>query len=961
MHPISVHGWVLLKGGDGWSPRWMAIDNGLVIWYHNELQIKPAGLAFVIGNYQTLHQVLPSGEEIVSFTIQNASGRETLEMGVTKDESIIWSIAIENHAKFTLTRPIAAKDLTEIDGLLQFDNDDADKKSTSAEVEIQLKNNRRSSIKILPKDDVPAIASELVKNNDLNPAVQPKIELVLLRAQVEIFHAIEERLRKQITYMKRRVTDTVFAEQRALAAENHAATLASSLERIQNLMVDVKQRISQLHEENKLNDEVIENLKLQLTQTTHKAQKRIDAILENQDAAYISASESRSNSPFRSPDSNAGKNEEAKSIASYIAQIKDVRRQKARLHTQVAKFEAENKWLKIELRTLSSHNGANRRNKAVYLDDETEGSDHSKMISLEEKVLSLKNKLHNAEVTGVILQKRCEGFTVNLKASTKALKQAEDDLLKCRQQLKLTIESSASHIVDGLYAENNVLREQAMKMRSEILRLQGELNEVSNSAIVTVQSILSNVQHDNPEVNKVIELLQNNKLSNDTALYEASPLQECKDDDEVSFRSENNNSNNNESMDSTRRSPSVNSSPTAILRSLVSSDSGQKLSSHEDHVNPFLLGDLSNFVLSNVVENRLLRAIYGRYVFDAAGNGMNLMKFGRFAREFGLVGVESNQIVAGVVDIIFDKAYKIIPEGEEVLPAPPRAFGVRAGAENASKTVVRALLVKGTHQHKGGLAAAHVISPGQFIWGVKEIACKIYASLIEEQLGAPLECLPKKQKIAAEKTVMEIMIKKKILPVATNLGLSPFSLIYLEQSLHMMYENNLALASLEQHSELMNNLFEHYSSSMIIASPIKNGEDNTGLLGKIMSYKALSRFAHDFSIIPYLLKEPIFHKSFREISLWMRADSSILNRTLPIDILDIPDTIRDKVLSADVLSNTAHTALVNEKKQYLNLQGFKILLVATAIQSFSDQVPYRRITSIFDWIAQSGGMTLVKS
>ena len=451
-------------------------------------------------------------------------------------------------------------------------------------------------------------------------------------------------------------------------------------------------------------------------------------------------------------------------------------------------------------------------------------------------------------------------------------------------------------------------------------------------------------------------------MRNDTAFYDVSSLQECKDDDEVSFLSNNNNNNSNdESIDSTRRSPSVNSSPTAILKNLVASDSGQKLNSQEDHLNPFLMGDLSNFILSNVVENRLLRAIYGRYVFDAAGNGMNLMKFGRFAREFGLVGVESNQIVAGVVDIIFDKAYKIIPEGEEVLPAPPRAFGVRAGAENASKTVVRALLVKGTHQHKGGLAAAHVISPGQFIWGIKEIACKIYASLIEEQLGAALDCLPKKQRIVAEKTVMEIMIKKKILPVATNLGLTPFSLIYLEQSLHMIYENNLAVASLEQHSELMNNLFDHYSSNMIIASPVKNDEGNMGLLGKIMSYKALSRFAHDFSIIPYLLKEPILHKSFREISLWMRADSSILNRTLPIDILDIPDKIRDKVLSADVLSTTVNTALVNEKKQYLNVQGFKILLVATAIQSFSDQLPYRRITSLFDWIAQSGGMTLVKS
>lgn len=955
MRPISVHGWVLLKGNDGWSPRWMAIDNGLVIWYHNELQIKPAGLAFIIGNYQTLHQVLPNGEEIVSFSIENASGKETLEMGVTKEESIIWSVAIENHAKFTLTRPIVSQDLTEIDGLLQFDNDDADKRSTSAEVEIQLKNNRRSSIKILPKDDVPAIASELVKTNDLNPAVQPKIELVLLRAQVEIFHAIEERLRKQITYMKRRLTDTIFTEQRASAAETHAANLAGSLEKIQNLMVAVKERVTQLHEENKLSDEVIENLKAQLIQTTQKAQKRIDAMIEAQDDAYNSANESRSNSPCRSPDSNAGKNDEIKSVGTYAAQIKDLRRQKARLHTQVAKFEAENKRLKIELRTVSSHHGASRRNKAVYSDDEVEENDHAKLISLEEKVLSLKNKLHNSEVTNVILQKRCEGFTVNLKASTKALKQAEDDIVKARQQLKQTMESSASHIVDGLYAENNVLREQAMKMRSEILRLQNELNEVSNSAILTVESILGNLQLDNPSVNHVVEQLKSKQMRNDVVFDEVSALDEHTYGNDVSFHSP-----SKELPSSTAPSPSGSSSPNASIKNLLSGEIGQKISSQEDHVNPFLLGDLSNFVVSSVVENRLLRAIYGRYVFDSTGNGMNLMKFGRFAREFGLVGAESNQIVAGVVDIIFDKAYKVIPEGEEVLPAPPRAFGVRAGAENASKTVVRALLVKGVQQHKGGLAAAHVISPGQFIWGVKEIACKIYASLIEEQLGAALDCLPKKQKIIAEKTVMEVMLKKKILPVATNLGLTPFSLIYLEQSLHMIYENTLAAASLEQHNELINNLFEHYSNNAVMASPSKS-DDSMSITGKTMTYKALSRFAHDFSIIPYLLKEPIMHKSFREISLWMRADGGILNSTLPSDILDIPDKIRDKVLSADVLSNTVNTALMNEKKQHLTLQGFKILLVATAIQSFSDQLPYRRITSLFAWISQSGGMTLVKS
>lgn len=93
----------------------------------------------------------------------------------------------------------------------------------------------------------------------------------------------------------------------------------------------------------------------------------------------------------------------------------------------------------------------------------------------------------------------------------------------------------------------------------------------------------------------------------------------------------------------------------------------------------------------------------------------------------------------------------------------------------------------------------------------------------------------------------------------------PWPLVHLERTLFALHHVPVAFTALIPHSENLMHWFVHYASTGSSGSGsgkvAKNLFEPRRLrieetLPVALTYKALSRFAHDFGIVPYLFKEP---------------------------------------------------------------------------------------------------------
>ena len=333
--------------------------------------------------------------------------------------------------------------------------------------------------------------------------------------------------------------------------------------------------------------------------------------------------------------------------------------------------------------------------------------------------------------------------------------------------------------------------------------------------------------------------------------------------------------------------------------------------------------------LSPIVEDRLLRVIYHRYIHEHKGpsqrdimianlpsasngassaafahaasaaktdsgtsnNTMTLGRFIRFAKEFHLCFVGSGGVVtctppylvSGEIDVIFHNAAKLKVSGDESSKETTRPYGFRAGAGSDK-------------QYKRGNSTAQTtgltLTPGQFFEAVKSISCKLYANVIELQTGTVLDCLPPRQKKAAARAVFDVLIKKKLLPIAQKLELVPWPLIYLEQAVNVFGEFKVAQQSLSTHYPQLVLWFDHYkttyvppSASAVALSGSNPGDSITNGVKVGITYKSMSKFAHDFGMIPYLLKEPQLYGLFQEFMLWSTLRPDELHKSLPNDVM----------------------------------------------------------------------------
>ena len=290
--------------------------------------------------------------------------------------------------------------------------------------------------------------------------------------------------------------------------------------------------------------------------------------------------------------------------------------------------------------------------------------------------------------------------------------------------------------------------------------------------------------------------------------------------------------------------------------------------------------------LSLVVEDRVLRAIFHRYAETESARGqslkMTLTRFIRFSKEFHLCFVGSGNngekitctppyLVGGEIDCIFANCAKMKVKNDESSSPHVRPYGFRAGA--------------GTNKQyaKGNNFVAQTtgltLTVGQFIEAIKAVSAKLYANIIELQTGTVLECLPPRQRAAASRAVFDVLIKKKLLPIAEKLELVPWPLIYLEQAANIFQESALVVQTVNRNHHILAQWFDTYRTDAPRSAKVSNAVQSG------VTYKSMSKFSHDFSLTPYLLKEPNLYGLFQEFMLWSSTRPEEVFRMLPVDVL----------------------------------------------------------------------------
>ena len=99
-----------------------------------------------------------------------------------------------------------------------------------------------------------------------------------------------------------------------------------------------------------------------------------------------------------------------------------------------------------------------------------------------------------------------------------------------------------------------------------------------------------------------------------------------------------------------------------------------------------------------------------------------------------------------------------------------------------------------------------------------------------------------------------------------------------------------------------------------------------------LSYRNLSRFAHDLGFVPKLLKEPELYSLHEEILRWADSDPGVLWRSLPQELTGLDLAQAEMSLRADRGAQEA-----GADRGILGLLTFSLLLATIATQVFTDQ------------------------
>jgi len=318
---------------------------------------------------------------------------------------------------------------------------------------------------------------------------------------------------------------------------------------------------------------------------------------------------------------------------------------------------------------------------------------------------------------------------------------------------------------------------------------------------------------------------------------------------------------------------------------------------------------------------------------------MPLSRLIRFAKEFGIIaGGDCEQIhpmlVAGDLDVLY-KASLLVKTNEST--------------KSKTSSYHQHFLAVKRNIKATNYAANQSMTVAQFIQVVREVANKLYANILEQQTCTSMDYLTPSQKAVASKAAMELLIQHKIFPIADHLGLIPWPLLNLDKTLSVLYEGSITYRVLGLMSEPIETWFLLYLPQNLA----KNNETlhvskSSTATSWMMSYKGLSRFAHDLDIVPGLFNEPQLYSLFEEIVRWSTSDPQLLWRSLPHELTSL------EVAQYEIqLRNKSIAQVPDNLKNTIGVLSFSLVLATTATMFFQDDNIEHRLERFFEWIQDS--------
>lgn len=860
------------------------------------------------------------------------------------------------------------------------------------------------TLSVGPDDDTSKMTDEFVISHKLKSDIKPRIESELLHTQVDSCLAYQNKLRQQLSHLRRLVISMSTYEPRALAAEAALARSIDEMRELDQISIEVGNKLKRNRSESELKDSEIAKLKATLNEEQtafrkhkltsedqlHQFKQRVEK-LEKVLKKTGARNNEETSEPFDSEllkmtqneieqknDIIKDQSEKISSLEKEIEQLMEHQSKIERSHTECAEVNESLKARISELRSVESKSSKDFKLRNDSLAKEIFDLKQELMLAnemcqekikaeemLEAKLKKQKEENKRVELSFNSLSKKFELSCLSLDNAHEENARLQHQLYEAEEELSALKSHSSSRQLRSLTDENTSLKDQVNCLRGDVLSLKSKLESVEQS---DQSKALTRAK---PEPSVSTPQLMG---TNSSEQHEEKQVDNGRDVVVELFVEE-------ESRD-----------PSSPERD----DAELDLESLQEEEPPM--------ALSPVVEDRLLRNIYQKYTTESS-DLLTLTRFGRFTKEFKIAGqtrsVErlsasgvkqsEDMLVYGDVDVVFMNTVTSVPAKENDSPMnlssphekyphdlnsahinkrkkSPQAFNPGGGRLTAPTTP--------SAQIKGSHLTAH-----QFIAALQELAVRLYSRWIEQSTGTTFDCLPEKQRRKARRAAMDAMITKKLMPKASSLGLVPRELISLDQTLTTIHSSPVASNCLLDHISKVSAWFMHYSAISEIGifkegrvtspsetlSPLARSSMSnsySGSRGHVITppemhsfrgipFKALSKFCHDYGIIPYLIKDPQLFSTFKEVTLWSKGNVELLLTALPDEVLELPAV-------AIELQNSPEISAKLAKKKVLLCGSFFVMLSTIANQSFPEMPPEKRIGRLFEWTAQSGGSYLMQ-
>lgn len=443
-------------------------------------------------------------------------------------------------------------------------------------------------------------------------------------------------------------------------------------------------------------------------------------------------------------------------------------------------------------------------------------------------------------------------------SATEALDRTKAEL----ERQKMHSEQSAKALqMQKLSAENQQLRSLSVNMRTEVMAVHRQLQDIQATAQSTVQRFY---QHSEPLRADVPEDEEEDLYSQlDAAELDLEALPDAQLTD-------------------------MDNGWTARYQDI--------LPVHGDARSMTMLKQAVQSLRWPALEERMLSVYYLHYQTSSKG-GMSMTMFLRMMKDVSILAVDNERSTSpskreehlrlsySELNMLFMAASRLTVDD---LPTKPRAFRVSHNAtlqpQNKDKSKDKAPAIFGN--------TCSVLSKKQFLSVMQAVADRLYSNLVRQAAGTDADCLNRSEQSRLKRTTWELMLVKILVPNAIHLDLLPWALVHMQQFLHCLQTDPTLASYLQTKLLLVMRIYRRYAVNTNAWGGVPLLEDQTPppyqtRHESVLGYKELSKACRELGIVPYMLDEQQLYKLFHELCSYRPQDrGDFPSLLLPHSLMD---------------------------------------------------------------------------